>query len=219
MTRVADTGSGLTTWPRLRETWWIGLLAVLALALFVVGLLVRVRCGTVGCPPRDRWFDLDAVGGLPRLFTTALFVVTGVLAGVAARRTDRFARVFWVVVAGVGALLAVAKLTSVHSVAKSDDGGTTTLLVGFGVTVLGLAVVALAGHRGGVVGTRAVVVAMAFYAVAALGLDVVTGVVSAAQSQTGVFSVAGATFVEEFGEAVTALVLLVTVRWHVPAGR
>lgn len=216
---MTETGSGLTTWPRFRDTWWVGVLAVLALTLFVIGLLVRVRCGTVGCPPRDRWFDLDAVGGLPRLFTTSLFVATGVVATIAARRTDRLAQTFWVVVAAAGALLAVAKLTSVHSIAKSDDGGTTTLLVGLGVTVLGLAVVGLVGRRGGVVGTRAVVVALAFYAVAALGLDVVTGVVAAAQTQTGVFSTAGATFVEEFGEAVTALVLLVTVRWHLPTRR
>jgi hypothetical protein len=70
------------------------------------------------------------------------------------------------------------------------------------------------GRRWGVAAARPVVLALATYAAVALGLDLLTGVAAAVQDHVGWLTVSGATFVEELGEALTALLLLVTVRWH-----
>lgn len=216
--RVSETGSGLSSWPRLREVWWVVALVAVALVLFTVGLLVRVRCGLELCDGsvRDRVFDLDSVGGLPRLFTTGVFAGAAVLAGVAATRTSGLVRLWWSVVAAGGLLLSLAKLVSAHSALEDSDGGVRTLLVGLAVTLAAMALLGLAGRAWGVVGTGAVVLALSAYAAAALGLDAATTLVAAAQRSVGAFSAAAATFIEEFGEAVAALVVLVTVRWHVP---
>ena len=58
-----------------------------------------------------------------------------------------------------------------------------------------------------------VVFAMAAYAAVALGLDLLTGLAAAVQDRVGWLTVSGATFVEELGEALAALLLLTTVRW------
>jgi hypothetical protein len=55
------------------------------------------------------------------------------------------------------------------------------------------------------------------YAFAALGLDAVTGVVAGMQGATGVVTDSVATFVEEFGEAMGALLVLTIVWWWLPA--
>ena len=55
------------------------------------------------------------------------------------------------------------------------------------------------------------VAVLALYAAAALGLDVVTGVAVLVQSQVGSLTGATATFVEELGEALSALLVLVVV--------
>jgi hypothetical protein len=75
----------------------------------------------------------------------------------------------------------------------------------------------VSGRRWGVAGARAVVLAMAAYAAAALGLDLLTGLAAAVQDRVGWLTVAGTTFVEELGEALSALLVLVTVRWQSPA--
>ena len=64
---------GLRPWPRIRDTWWVFGLAAAALGIFLLGFLVALRCGPRGCHGSlaTRLLDLDAVGGLPRLFTTA----------------------------------------------------------------------------------------------------------------------------------------------------
>src|SRR3954454_21563825 len=79
--RVVAANEGLRPWPRLRDTWWVFGLAAAALALFLLGFLVALRCGPWGCRGSlvARLLDLDALGGLPRLFTTALFLGAGFL--------------------------------------------------------------------------------------------------------------------------------------------
>jgi hypothetical protein len=113
-------------------------------------------------------------------------------------------------VVGVG--LALAKLTSLHGFAKTDVSPLVTLLGGLAVTAVALGVLSRTGRRWAVPGARAVVVALAVYAAAALGLDVVTGVVEVVRGGGGPVTDAAATFVEEFGEALAALLVLGTVR-------
>ena len=204
----------LTPWPRLRQTWWVYGLAAALLALYCTGLLVRVRCAVLGhCGGSGRFFDLDAVGGLPRLATTALFAVTAVLAWRASRRQTGRGGTWWISVAVICVVLALAKLSSLHSLAK-QSAAVLTLVVGVVGAAVILGALAVTGRRWGVAATVPVVVALAGYAAASLGLDAITSLVAAVQSQAGALTDAAATFVEELGEALTALVLLVTVRWQ-----
>ena len=206
-------------WPRLRDSWWVFALAGLAIALFPIALVVEVRCGLGRCAGAGGWqhlFALDRLGSLPRLYTTGLFVAVAVLAGVAARRTAGWTRHWWTGVAVVGVLLAVAKLVSVHSTAK-HAAPLVTLLVGVAGTVVALGALTVTGRRWGIAAARPVVVAMALYAVAALGLDAVSVLLVAVQSRVGLLSHVAVTFAEELGEALAALFLLVTVRWQLPA--
>ncbi|HEY4605686.1 MAG TPA: hypothetical protein VIH08_15255, partial [Blastococcus sp.] len=101
-----------------------------------------------------------------------------------------------------------------HALLKTDTSPALPLFGGLAGTAVGLGALWVTGRRWGVAATRPVVLALALYAAAALGLDVVTGVAAAVQNTVGSLTVAGATFVEEFGEALTALVLVVVVRWQ-----
>lgn len=208
----------LPPWPRLRETWWVYGLAAALIGLFCAAFVVRVRCRFTGrCGgPVTRLLDLDTLGGLPRMATTAMFVAAAVLAWRAARAAAGRRATWWRAVAGVAAVLALLKLVSAHSVAKADSVVLT--LVG-SVLAAGASLTALwvLGRRWGVPATGPVVLALVLYAAAALGLDAVTSLVAAVQVSAGALTEAAATFVEELGEALTALVLLVTVRWQLPA--
>jgi len=208
----------LSPWPRLRDAWWVLALAALAIALYPIALVVAVRCGLGRCAGAGGWerlFALDAVGSLPRLYTTGLFAAVAVLGAVVVRRTVGRPRTWWAGVAVIGVLLAVAKLLSAHSTAKSASPA-ATLLVGVVGTVLALGALTVAGRRWGIAAARPVVLAMALYAVAALGLDVVSVLLVAAQDRVGLLSHVAVTFAEELGEALAALFLLVTVRWQLP---
>jgi hypothetical protein len=204
---------------RLRDDTWVWALAGLAVGLFGLGFVVRWRCtvGTCALAGHEWLFDIDAVGGLPRLFTTSLFVATAVAAAVVARRRTGRARLWWSAVTALGVGLVGAKLVSVHSLAEAADGRGTTLLVGVASTVVGLPVLAAVGRAWRVPRTGAVVLALAAYALAALGLDQVTGVVTALDPAP--LPDAAATLVEELGEALAALVLLVVVVRRVPGRR
>ena len=209
----------LTTWPRLRDSWWVFALAGVAIALFPIALVVEVTCGLGRCAGARGWehlFALDRLGSLPRLYTTGLFVAVAVLASVAARRTDGRPRQWWAGVAVIGLLLAAAKLLSAHSTAK-NAAPAITLLVGVVGTVLALGALAVTGQRWGIAAARPIVLAMALYAVAALGLDTVSVLLVAVQNRAGFLSHVAVTFAEELGEALAALFLLVTVRWQLPA--
>jgi hypothetical protein len=204
-------------WPRLRDSWWVYLLVGVAIVLFPVSLITEVRCGVGRCAGSftQRLWALDAVGGLPRLYTAGLFVAAAVLAGLARRRTTGRAQQWWTAVAAIGAGLAVAKTVSVHSTAKGASPA-VTLLGGVVLTVLVLSALAATGRRWGVAAVLPVTLALALYAGAALGLDAVTTALIAAQDRAGLPYRAAVTFVEELGEAVAAIVVLVAVRWNLP---
>ncbi|HEV7188878.1 MAG TPA: hypothetical protein VGN28_13370 [Blastococcus sp.] len=208
----------LTPWPRLADAWWVYALGALALVLFPIGLITRLRCGLGRCTGStlQHVFDLDAIGGLPRLFISGLFAAVAVLAWLARRRSGDVARTWWTAVAGIGAVLAVAKLVSMHSTAK-HSAPLLTLAGGLLLTGLALGALTVTGRRWGIAAARPIAVTLGVYAAAALGLDAVTSAVAAAQDHVGALSAAASTFVEELGEALAALFVLVTVRWHLPA--
>jgi len=209
---MADQTGPVTT-GRVRDDTWVWALAGLALGLFGLGFVVRWQCTRGACAlGRHEWlFDLDAVGGLPRLFTTSIFLAATVVAVRVAARSAGRRRLWWAAVCVIGVGLVLAKLVSAHSVLEGADGRGLTLLVGTGATVVGLPVLARLGRAWGVPGARAVVLALALYALAALGLDQVTGLVAGLDPAP--LPDAAATFVEELGEALAALgVLAVVVR-------
>ena len=197
-----------------RGTWWLVVLALTALVLFGVGFVVRVRCGFGQCPapPLDRLLDLDGVRGLPRSFTTGLFVAVTVLAAQRAATSAGRQAWWWAAVAIGGAVLAAAKAVSVHS--ETERALPPLLVLGAGVllAVPTLVVLGRLGRRWGVGATRAVVTGLALYATAALGLDLLGGVAVVVQDSVGVLTGAAITTVEELGEALGVVVLLGSVR-------
>ncbi|WP_139306993.1 hypothetical protein [Modestobacter sp. DSM 44400] len=195
-------------------------LAALGGLVFTVGLVVRLRCAAGRCPtPQIReLFDLDAIGSLPRLFTTGLFLAVAVLSARAAARSDPPVRWWWVLVAVGGGVLAAAKVVSLHSAAEQLDGRWLTLVGGLGLTLVGLPLLWWAGRWWSVPAAGAVTFALVVYAAAALGLDQVTLLVGLARS--GPVARAFATYLEEGGEAGTALLLLAAMaRWLPPSSR
>jgi hypothetical protein len=216
--RPVPLDDGLRPWPRIRDTWWVFGLAASALGIFLLGFLVALRCGPRRCHGSlvPRLLDLDAVGGLPRLFTTALFLATALLAWRARRSVQGAATNWWAAVAAIATGLTLAKAVSVHSTIKQDASPLPTLLASVLLTILALGGLWMAGRRWGVAATGPVVVALAAYALAALGLDQLTGLAAAIQDRVGWLTVSGAIFVEELGEALAALFFLVTVRWQIP---
>ncbi len=215
MDRVT-ANDGLRPWPGIRDTWWVFGLAAAALGIFLLSFLVALRCGPRGCDGLlgTRLLDLDAVGGLPRLFTTGLFLGVAVLALRARRGRGGQAALWWAGIGIIAAGLALAKVGSVHGSLKSSVSPVVTLVGGLALTLLVLGAAWVTGRRWGVAAARPVVLALATYAAVALGLDLLTGVAAAVQERVGWLTVSGATFVEELGEALAALLLLVTVRWH-----
>jgi hypothetical protein len=210
---------GLRPWPLLRDTWWVFGLAASALGLFLLGFFVELRCGPGGCQGSlpTRLLDLDAVGGLPRLFTAGLFLGVAVLAWRARRSVAREPALWWSGVSVAAGGLALAKVGSVHSALKTQLSPVLTLVGGLVLTALALGALWIAGRRMGVAAARPVVLALAAYAAVALGLDLLTGLAAAVQDRVGWLTVSGATFVEELGEAMAALLLLTTVRWQTAA--
>jgi peptidoglycan/LPS O-acetylase OafA/YrhL len=205
-----------TPWPRLADAWWVYVLGGAALVLYPVGLITRLRCELGGCTGSAlHLFDPDSVGGLPRLFITCLFLGVCALGWVGRRRSAGRVRTWWTGIAAIGAALALAKLVSAHSLAKNSEPG-ATLVVGILLTGLVLAALRLGGRRWGVGAARPIVVALGAYAAAALGLDAVTTAIEAAQAHAGALSAAASTFVEELGEALAALFVVVSVRWNLP---
>jgi hypothetical protein len=194
------------------------LLGAVALVLFPIGLVTRVRCGRCTASPLQYLFNLDSVGGLPRLFISGLFAAVAVLGWRAQRRCTDPARPWWRAIAGIGLLLAAAKLVSVHSTAK-QWAAVPTLTVGILLASGVIGALAVTGRQRGLTAARPIAVALAGYAVAALGLDAVTSAVTASHGYAGAISSAAATFVEELGEAVTALLVVVAVRWNLPHSR
>ncbi|WP_229681963.1 hypothetical protein [Modestobacter marinus] len=185
--------------------------AVIGGLLFTVGLLAEARCAVGRCPDAGwyRLVALDSVGALPRLFTTAVFLAAGLLAGVGAVRSTGRARWWWAAVLAAGVVLAVAKAGSVSTAAEQDGGRYATLAGTLLLSGVGLSVLWWAGRRWSVRGTARVTLALAGYVVAALGLDQVTVAVRAVSGSP--LALAVATYLEEGAEAVAALLLLAVV--------
>ena len=204
-------------WPRLRDSWWVYALGGVAVVVFSISLVVGVRCGLGRCTGvfAERLFSLDARGGLPRLYTSGLFLGCAALGIRAAQRSVGPVRLWWAAVAASGAVLAGAKLVSAHSEAKAMSA-VATLAVGVVLTVVALGALAVSGRRWGVAAAGPVVLALGVYAAAALGLDAVTSLLVSLQDDVGALTNAAATFAEELGEATAALFVLVTLRWNLP---
>jgi hypothetical protein len=184
-----------------------------------MGLLVRVRCAVGPCPaPVLRGlFDLQALGALPRLFTTAVLLLVALSAAVESRRDVGRARLWWSAIAIGAAALTVAKAVSAHSSLERDDGRITTLVGGATLTLVALALLRWTGLRWSVHEGARVTGALACYAVAALALDQLTA--GAASLSASPVLQAVAVFLEEGGEAGTALAVLATVAQAVPPRR
>ncbi|MGY1594782.1 hypothetical protein ACI79D_22645 [Geodermatophilus sp. SYSU D00708] len=187
-------------------------LAAAAVGLFAAGFVVRLECRTGGCGEWSWLLGLDAVGGLPRLFTTALFAAVAWAALRAARAASGAPARWWTAVGAVGLALAAAKLVSAHGTLKAGVPPLVQFLAG--VVLVGPVLAALwtAGRRAGVAATGPVVLALAGCAAAALGLDVLTHLAALVQDPVGPLTRAAGTLVEELGEALTAMALLVVVR-------
>jgi hypothetical protein len=204
--------------PTAPSSWrtarWVVLPGVVAVLLFGAAYVVRLSCALGHCtaPPVRHLLDLDAVGGLPRLFTTGVLAAGGMLAGVRCLSVTGRPRLWWAAVAATGLGLAILKLVSAHSVVKAETSPMTALLLGLAVAVPVLALLAVAGRTWGIAETARVVTAFAGYALAALGLDVLTSLVEAVQDDVGAVSASSATFVEELGEALAALGVLGVLR-------
>ena len=183
-------------------------LAALGVAFMAVGL------GTRLAGARGELADLlsmDAPGSLARLYVTGVLASAAVIAALGARwRAGR--RTWWGAVGVIAGILALTKAAGdVHSrvVASFGDG----LQAWRGMVVMGLLAVAgitvlwrlSAGDRRD---RRRVLGVLSAHAVAAVGLSAVS---SYAYLWGGDVAGAVATFVEETGEAVTAVALLVVV--------
>ncbi|MGY1703963.1 hypothetical protein ACI79C_05265 [Geodermatophilus sp. SYSU D00697] len=179
-------------------------LAATAVLLETVGYVGRLT-GASG--PAARALSMDAPFSAPRMFVAALFVVAavGALAG-AVRQPGR--RTWWLAVGLVAASIAVLKAGStLHAEAMA---GLTDLIGEAGAVVVSvlvvsavlavLAFVSRAERRD----RRRVLGSLAAYAGAAVGLSAVSA------AATGPWAVT-ATYLEESGEALAAVAVLVAV--------
>ncbi|SFK91952.1 hypothetical protein [Geodermatophilus ruber] len=205
--RTADTGVDLlpaVARPRRRGVplppLGIGLAAA-AVALETVGYVGRLTGSTT------RVLSMDAPYSLPRMFVAALFAAAALVALAGAARIPG-RRTWWLAVGVVAAAIALVKAGStVHATAMDEladavgPGGAVGLSM-----VLAAAVIAVLGFlsRAERRDRRRVLGCFAGYAVAAVGLSAVSAVLD------GRWGMA-ATFVEESGEALAGVALLVAV--------
>jgi hypothetical protein len=182
-------------------------LAGLAVALEFVGYILRLS-GARG--PAARALSMDAPLSAPRMYITALFAAAAVAAlSAGARISGR--RTWWTAVGVVAAGVAFVKAGgTVHEVALNRLGqaisplGAQVVSVVLAVVVVGLLWYLARRERRD---RLRVLGSLALYAFAAVGLSAVSGAVGSA----GLRWVAAATFVEESGEALGAVVFLVAV--------
>ncbi|WP_369255641.1 hypothetical protein [Geodermatophilus amargosae] len=179
-------------------------LAGLAVALEAVGYALRLR-GTTGQVAQV--LSMDAPYSLPRTYVAALFGAAA-LAAVAGAARNPGRRTWWLTVGAVAAGIAVVKaggtvhVTAMEALAElTSPAGATVIsaLVALGVLAV-LAVVSRAERRD----RRRVLSTFGLYAVASVGLSAVSGWVGPQWS-------AMATFVEESGEALSGVAVLVAV--------
>lgn len=180
-------------------------LAALAVAFEFTGFLLRLS-GAHGATAR--LLSMDAPLSVPRMYITVLFAVAAVAAiSGASRMPGR--RTWWTAIGVVAAAICFVKAGGTfHEVAM---GWLSRAIGSVGATLVS-ALVAVAVVGGLWYLARAerrdrlrVLGSLALYAVAAVGLSAVPGAVSGARIS------AAATFVEESGEALGAVVFLVAV--------
>ncbi len=196
-------------------SWLYGLTAV-AVVLFAVALAVRLSCVSYGCvgSSAERVLNLDGMAGLPRVFTTGLLVASAATAFWISRRRAGGSRRWWELVVLVGVGLALAKVFSAHSAVKVA-GPVVALLTSLLLTVVVLTVLRVTARLWRVSVAAPVITALGLYALAALGLDAVTAAAAGLGGEARPAAVAVATFVEELGEALAAILLL----WRVLEGQ
>jgi hypothetical protein len=187
------------------------LLAGTGLALETVGFVLRAvgddRTGNA------RLLSMDAPMSVPRMFVAALFLVAALAAFAGAvQATDR--RTWWIAIGVVAALVAEVKGGgTVHVRALEALGVTDHPVIAFagsavivGAVLASLFWVARTERRD----RRRVLLAVAFYGLAAGGLSSVSTAVAQAFGSTSVWA-AASTYVEESAEVVGAVAVLVAV--------
>ncbi len=179
-------------------------LALLAVTLEAVGYAVRLR-GDTG--PVAHALSMDAPWSLPRTYVAALFAAAA-LAAVAGAARNHGRRTWWLAVGAVAAGIAAVKAGSTVHVsvmerltALTSPAGAVALSALGALAVLAvLAVVSRAERRD----RRRVLTALGLYSAAAVGLSAVSGLVGGRWA-------AMATFVEESGEALAGVAVLMAV--------
>jgi hypothetical protein len=201
--RVRTAITGAAVLPRIA-----GGLAVVGIALLGLGLAVRLA-GAHG--ELAVLLSMDAPGSLSRMFVTGVLGAAAVVAALGARRQPT-RRLWWAAVALVAAALAVTKgVGTVHSRLVEALG--SGIRAWQGMVVLGLLAAAglvllwrLSGDDRR--DRRRLVTVLAAHAFAAVCLSAVSSYV---ELWAGTTAYAGATFVEEAAEALTAVALLAVV--------
>ena len=185
-------------------------LVVLALALETSGYVVRLT-GATG--PTAQLLSMDAPLSLPRMFVAALFSAAA-LAAVAGAGSIPGRRTWWLAVAAVaGGIAAVKAGSTVHA----DALHVLNRALGSGVAVLVsvLAAAAVVGSLWVLSRTerrdrRRVLGVLALYAGASVGLSALSALASDLYGHASRWA-AGATFLEESGEALAGVGFLVAV--------
>jgi hypothetical protein len=234
--RLADQRAGLSTEPLLPARSLTAartprralplptagvVLAAVAVLLETAGFLLRI---THARGPLLRALSMDAPLSLPRLYVAALFGLAAAAALVGAGRMPR-RRTWWTAVGVVAGLIAAVKAGgTIHAAAlralESAVGETAADVLS--VLLAGAVVAALWWlSRTERRDRRRVLGALALYALAAVVLSAVSSHVAA---HSGFTATAVATYVEESGEALSAVAFLVGVlagvapRLVLPAG-
>ena len=180
-------------------------LAALGVTLETVGFVLRLS-GARG--ETATLFSMDAPLSVPRMYVTAVFAAASVAAlGAAGRLPAR--RAWWTAVGAIGAAICFVKAGgNVHADALHwlndtiGKAGALAVSLLLAVAVLGLLWYLARGERRD---RLRVLGSLALYAAAAVGLSAISS------SMTGARAAAAATFVEESGEALGAVVFLVAV--------
>jgi hypothetical protein len=179
-------------------------LTATAVVLETIGYVGRLT-GATG--PTARALSMDAPYSVPRMFVAALFAAAAVAAVAGAARTPG-RRTWWLAVGVVAAFIAVVKVGStVHAEAMAGLERTmgepaavaVSALLAAGVIAV-LAFVSRAERRD----RRRVLSCLAGYAAASVGLSAVSAAVTGRLAIT-------ATFLEESGEALAGVAVLVAV--------
>jgi hypothetical protein len=184
-------------------------LAAVAVVLEASGYVLRLRHAT---GPVMRVLSMDAPLSLPRLYVAGLFSAAAAAALIGAGNLPG-RRAWWTAVGVIGGSIAAVKAGgTLHAATLHALSGAVGSAVAQGISVLlALAVLGLLWwlsrferrDRRRVLGT------LGLYAVAAVGLSAVSGLVAAHAGSWGL--TAAATFVEEAGEALSGVAFLVAV--------